>query len=307
MLTFPEDYFLGETRNDFYIEPMMKCVWAAQLEVLEVIREICERHKIQYFAAYGTLLGAVRHKGFIPWDDDVDLLMLRKDYDRFWKAAATELPGDYHIQTPYAVEDYSTSFGRVVNNWSISYDKERLLQYHGCPYIVGVDIFPYDTVPLNPEQEMRQIQTISILLSTFDHYKADPDSVQELLPDLEILCDTKFDRSKKLTSQLLQAVDRASKKYSNTKGRSVTHMAGNEDGTYHFNKEWFDSSILLPFENISLPVPVNYDAVLKTMFGADYMTPICSITHDYPFYKKQTEALKKSLVDRVKRGEQISL
>ena len=98
MLQFDKDFFLGETYQGFYVEPMMKCVWAAQLEVLEVIRGICEKHKIKYFAAYGTLLGAVRHKGFIPWDDDVDIMMLREDYERFMKLAPAEFSGDYHLQ-----------------------------------------------------------------------------------------------------------------------------------------------------------------------------------------------------------------
>ena len=62
MLSFNDSYFLGETRDNFYIEPMMKCVWAAQLEVMCVIQQICEKHNIPYFADWGTLLGAVRHK-----------------------------------------------------------------------------------------------------------------------------------------------------------------------------------------------------------------------------------------------------
>lgn len=307
MLTFPEDYFLGETRNDFYIEPMMKCVWAAQLEVLEVIRDICEKHNIPYFAAYGTLLGVVRHKGFIPWDDDVDLLMLRKDYERFWKIAPSELPDDYHVQTPYTMEDYSTPFGRVVNTWTVSYSSEQLRKFHGCPYIVGVDIFPYDTLPLNHEQELRQAQIVEVLLNTHGNYQSDPDSITELLPDLEVLCNTKFDTTKKIGTQLLQTADRINKMYSNTKGKFVTHVPGNSKGNYHFNKEWFEKRIWLPFENITLPVPENYDAVLKTMYGANYMTPVKSITHDYPFYKKQTEAFKQLLVDRIMKGEQITL
>ena len=61
MANFPPNYFQGEIRDDFYIEPMMKCAWAAEIEVLEVVAEICNRHNIQYFADYGTLLGAVRH------------------------------------------------------------------------------------------------------------------------------------------------------------------------------------------------------------------------------------------------------
>ena len=110
MLDFDQDFFLGETRNDFYIEPMMKCAWAAELEVLEVVRKICKKYNLRYFAAYGALIGAVRHKGFIPWDDDIDIMMPREDYMRFSSVAPAELTGEYHIYTPYNTPNHETVF-----------------------------------------------------------------------------------------------------------------------------------------------------------------------------------------------------
>lgn len=71
-----------EVRCDFEISAMMKRAWAAQMEVLEVVDEICQRNGLQYFADWGTLLGAIRHQGFIPWDDDIDICMKRKDYNQ---------------------------------------------------------------------------------------------------------------------------------------------------------------------------------------------------------------------------------
>ena len=82
-LEFEPSFFEPETRNSFYIEPMMKNAWAAQLELLDLIGEICRTYDIKYFVDWGTLLGAVRHHGYIPWDDDADIGMLRGDYIRF--------------------------------------------------------------------------------------------------------------------------------------------------------------------------------------------------------------------------------
>ena len=68
------------------------------VEILEAIDDICKRHDIKWWLCYGTMLGAVRHNGFIPWDDDCDIAMMREDYERFMKVAQKELPSNLHLQ-----------------------------------------------------------------------------------------------------------------------------------------------------------------------------------------------------------------
>ena len=81
-MQFTQDFFKPEIREEFEIQAMMKRAWAAQMEVLQVVADICEENGLQYFADGGTLLGAVRHQGFIPWDDDIDICLKREDYNR---------------------------------------------------------------------------------------------------------------------------------------------------------------------------------------------------------------------------------
>ena len=93
-MEFLDSYFEDEVREGFYVPSLMKRAWAAQMELLEVVQNICDKHQIPLYAEWGTLLGAVRHKGRIPWDDDIDMCMLREDYEKFSKIIDAELPED---------------------------------------------------------------------------------------------------------------------------------------------------------------------------------------------------------------------
>ena len=97
MIEYEESYFEGEEQEGFFVESMMKRAWAAQIEVLKVLEEICIKHNLRYFAERGTLLGAVRHQGYIPWDDDLDISMLREDYEKFLVIAKKELPKEFAL------------------------------------------------------------------------------------------------------------------------------------------------------------------------------------------------------------------
>ena len=91
-MLFTHDFFNPEIREGFEISAMMKRAWAAQMEVLQVVADICARNGLQYFADWGTLLGAVRHQGFIPWDDDIDICLKREDYNRLISILPKQLP-----------------------------------------------------------------------------------------------------------------------------------------------------------------------------------------------------------------------
>ena len=128
--------------------------------MLEIIDDICRRYGLVYYADWGTLLGAVRHKGFIPWDDDIDIAMKRQDYMRFIEVAQKELPRECSILSVYTEEKYTEVFARVINSRAISFEAEHLKRYHGCPYIVGVDIFPLDRMPVGEEEKDIQMKLL---------------------------------------------------------------------------------------------------------------------------------------------------
>ena len=93
----------AEVICDFKVSTLRKKVWQAQLDMVKIFIDICDKYKLKYFAAGGTLIGAIRHNGFIPWDDDIDLMMPREDYEKFIKVAKEELKKE-----PYFLQHYST-------------------------------------------------------------------------------------------------------------------------------------------------------------------------------------------------------
>lgn len=303
MLEFEENFFLGETREGFYVEPMMKCVWAAQLEVLDSIARICNNHNIRWFAGWGTLLGTVRHQGFIPWDDDMDIFMLRSDYEKFLNFAPEELPGESRLLSLYTRDDWPELHARVINSLDISYDAERLRQFHGCPYIIGIDIFPLDALPRSKNDEENQKLLIRTLGTSAKQCEGNPDEIIPLLPDLENLSGVHIDREKSLSNQLLRAADQVCRQYNRKKPDQITQMSAHVTGPFYMKYEWFRTTEYLDFENVALPCPGNYEAVLTSMYR-DWRTPVRNTSsHDYPFYNRQKEALRENLEARILHGE----
>jgi lipopolysaccharide cholinephosphotransferase len=134
---------------------VQKNLWKVEQEILDVIHNVCEKNNLRYSLAYGTLLGAVRHHGFIPWDDDVDIMMPRDDYEKLkniWKECAPEnyILEDYHI-----CHEYSNNFAKVRkdNTTFLQLESERNKSYHKG---IFVDIFPFDRVA--PGNLSRKIQ-----------------------------------------------------------------------------------------------------------------------------------------------------
>lgn len=291
-MQFPKSYFEDEVRDGFYVSGMMKRAWAAQLEILEDIDRVCKKYNLLYFAEWGTLLGAIRHGGFVPWDDDMDICMKRKDYEIFAKVALEEMPKYYSIldfehsdEKDYKCDDFLI---RLYNGNRIRLDKPFLDKFHGFPYVAGMDIFPLDYVaPTKKEDEMlcEQVKVLSTLAQSINAFE--PEEREEYLQQIEKTFDVKFDRSKSVRIQIYMLADKLCGSYEESESDYLASMALRTINNYKVPKEYYSDAILVPFENTQIPVPIGYDGILKIKYG-DYMKPVRDGgAHEYPFYKRQ--------------------
>lgn len=294
---FEESYFEGEEKDGFYIKPMIKRAWAAQLEVLSWIDEVCTRHNIEYFADWGTLLGAIRHGGFIPWDDDLDIGMKRMDYERFLKIAPGELPEDWSLNRE---AERKSICSRVINATSYPLMGDKLLQFHNFPYMAGIDIFPLDYVPLNKEEEETVLDLycmVYTLAYDWDKVEMSEEERAEKLAEIELYCNYSFSDDKSYIDQLWMLADRISAMYWDTaeEAKELTVMYKLVDEPdFRIPVSCYEAVVRLPFENTSIPVPVGYEQILKVYYGEDYMVPKQGGSdHEYPYYKVQQKNLKE--------------
>ncbi len=288
-MQFPDSFFEDEVRDGFFVPGLMKHSWAAQMEILADIDKVCKKHNIRWFADSGTLLGAIRHKGYIPWDDDVDICMLRDDYTRFLAVAEEELPEGYYI--PKNRDAGRWMFTSVYNGSSSSLDKEYLKKFHGFPFCTFIDIFVLDYIAPNPEDEKFRIRLAEILIAAAMAVNNNTKSAQEIesmLEQVEDLLHIQLVRDATLQKQLFDLAEQAFSMYTDKGGTEVACMPiWISRRAWKFPLKCFQETALLPFECMEINVPKDYLTVVRLQYGENYMQPYRGgSSHEYPSYRK---------------------
>ena len=240
-----------------------------QLEIAIRIHEFCTSRKLRYCLAYGSLIGAVRHKGFIPWDDDIDLCMPRPDYEEFVRSFNGEYP-ELRLLAPELDPHFYHPFAIVYREGTLL--EEEIATHHGYPTGVKVDVFPIDGAPSDDEAYARlrkKTERLKVILF-YKNVRLAPrwksDKVlwfKTLVWKLAILL---------LSMAGIQRRIRALATANGFAGSQMVDMVVFPDpGDTRMPREVFEHYVDLDFEGEKFKAPRDYDTYLRTLFG-DYMT-----------------------------------
>ena len=252
--------------NFDYLPKLHNC----QLIIAREIKRLCDKHNIKYFIIAGTLLGAIRHGGFIPWDDDMDVGMLREDYEKFLKVAKTELGADFFLQTPETDKNYGLPFAKILLNGTLLVEATA---GSNAKKGIFVDVFPFDVAPENEaERENHNKKTYfykRLLLAKLNYNVCAKNDYVKRAVYFVLKIMSAFYSHDKLVNKLESEITR----YNNSKTEDIVNIGG----AYGYKKEtikadWVRDTVEIPFEDMTISAPVDYIKYLETFYG-DYMTP----------------------------------
>ncbi len=255
-----EDFFKEEVRCDYLISAEMKRVFAVLLDLYMTFAEICDKHGLRYYAFSGMMLGAVRHKGFIPWDDDLDVAMPREDYNKFMEIAPKEVESPYFVRTPYTDPECYYSY-IVLMNLSTSFIPKI---FKNKPFKKGIplDIFPLDYCDLDKYDQDREVIYNHIMRCTTwmkrgctGLSKQQNENFKTFHTDNPLL---EWETIQKVASNPL---------YKGSESVAISVLTTTDKEHLIFPTKAFDNYIMMPFEKINVRVPIGYEDLLVRLYG----------------------------------------
>lgn len=246
-------------------EETLKEVKKAELNILITVDDFCKKNNIKYSLAYGTLLGAVRHKGFIPWDDDIDIWMTRENYNKFIRVWKQNPVQGYILQNTDLEEDFSQNFTKIRkdNTAFIQNEEEKTTNYHKGIFI---DIFPLDRVAKTPSKIA--VQKLYAMLTMLFYRKYAPPTEKGLKKYiseffLKIVPKSKYENARKYfeNKYLFLSGDVDCSWLSNSTYRDLS---------IYYDSDMMDDYTFLQFEGRNFMSVSKWDHALKMQYG-DYM------------------------------------
>jgi len=318
-LEFQKEFFLDEVIDGFYVPGLMKRAWAAELQLLSFLDELCKKNGISYFLDYGSLIGAVRHKGFIPWDDDIDISMYRKDF-RLLEACIKKDAPEY-IDLYYAGKDRETASSlAAIGMKEPSFNPEKQAFFQQFPFYTGLDIsILEDILDEKCEKERQKVfyHLASLLKSVegekekgysflYEKWKNELRSItNEVVSflncyggELPVIFP---EDGKNFIGEIYFAMDSLFRCLEN---QDTEYVACGPDYALHrkgkMKRSWYkgeDNKTVFLYGK-EFTIPSNWDAILKVEYG-DYLSSKPNLgDHQYPFYQESEKFFHESLGEK---------
>lgn len=247
----------------------LRKVQLIQLEMAKEVKRICEENGIKYFLDSGTLLGAVRHKGFIPWDDDLDIGMMQEEYERFLKIAPSKLSSEYFLQTWENDKNYPLPFAKIRKRNTLFIESmfENIDMHHG----IWIDIFPYYSCPDDEKEKNKLSLNLRICAAemlmkcnakTWISCDTQIKKLWAFIKRIPFIIYAKFHTKKQLISKYKVIL----KKYSGLNTYRITTPSGK----WIIPRKCGEQLEEIIFEGIMFSAPADSDLYLKSVYG-DYM------------------------------------
>ena len=281
----------------------LKTIKDLSLSMIKDIAAFCDEHSLRYYLAYGTMLGAVRHHGFIPWDDDVDLMMPRPDYEKF-VSLYNQSNARYQVYSIDTTEEYTYTMAKVFDTHTMMVDKTLWKPFPMAG--VFVDIFPMDGLPEGEQEQAKHFdkqQWLNLLFRgsamkfTFSNRYADSKSQ---FATLKVYVRTllKFGAITLMhalpTTKLIHKINDSAKKYDyeTSKFVSIVVDCDSENKREVYPKELFDKRVKYPFEDTEVYGVEDYDFYLTHLYNEYMVAPPadrCVPHHNYNVYWREEE------------------
>ena len=304
-IELPEHFLEGEMRDGFFVSSEMKEVWAVEFDLLFEFMRICDKYNIKWFADGGTILGAARHKGMIPWDDDIDVMMMRPEYEKFCKYAVEE------INPPYWFQNMDTEPGCAREHSRIRNSNTTAIQYWEKDLNMGfnqgifIDVFPIDNAPDDDEVLMQWLDKVGKIRSeTFscnrlvNYFRFDTgEGFYKNIRHLARYNKTKLFMGEKGDYMYWhRQFVKESQKFNDTNTRRIVKLVNSPITMRRvWNREWFSDTVYVPFEWFNIPLPIGYESLLNQFYGDWKQFVIGTATHGKVLFdvnKPYTEYIK---------------
>lgn len=271
-----------ETICGYEVSARMKRIWAMELGMVEKFVEVCRKHDLEYMIMGGTLLGAVRHKGFIPWDNDIDILMPRKDFNKLLEVGPEAFKSPLFFQTPVTEESrFFSTYVKIRNGNGTAATREDYESGINCG--VFIDIFCLDEIPDSPLVRrfyFRHLNEIS-KMQRFALGKTLQGGFTNQIKHFIQHFVYRFVYHNPNSATLFELYQKVAGSYAGKNCRKVAHQAFGYWENFIWDKKDWEAQIKLDFEDLKLDAPKGYDAILKHQYG-DYMKlPDDKSTHEY--------------------------